>query len=594
MSTHPATSPSTLDDALLATLRTLPTLTLDTACYLSLNAAHECVADHLFPDGVQSEVDYQCVTETTRSLCTQLGFGEAVTLNPPQVPFAERGDYLKQLPVVSDEHLQQALETVLARIPLYLTTPHRALRRDSLLFQVAYCAWGVRVREVTPVQLAYLAEQCDPWMEARGWELLLTLDDEHWSYASDPAYRRALEPDRDALTRALVKALRDGFTSLETVRRIGLQAAFHYNTRTDPEERIAAAEWQTLFAQLGYQLDASGERLEPIPLMLPEDATTRVCTALSELSTYAHKDYESMLARQEVLAATTKALALDGETLTAAREEALVTRGVVGEALVALGYENRAIWLPAYLLTPSPDQAGDFFRRAQQLQTRVHHPEFASGLQVHSPALVRDDATLVYLELVGPRQAVHANWAALRGARRTHYVAGGRLNVSKEDGLETLKRTLPCGWDHWALLHRQTSLETMQPREPFYLLDEGASVIPPLFFPMLARSLAMPLQATWDEHLWVQGRLRGLITSLSDASYGLGGWRVEAEEDVWREVVREGLQQAAISFGASVARGGSWMRSSHHPDAAPVAGRPGGGRAATRATRHAGRTVTRR
>lgn len=110
------------------------------------------------------------------------------------------------------------------------------------------------------------------------------------------------------------------------------------------------------------------------------------------------------------------------------------------------------------------------------------------------------------------------------------------------------ERTLPCGWDHWALLHRQTSLETMQPREPFYLLDEGASATPPLFFPMLAKSLAMPLLPAWEAHLWVQGRLRGLILSLRDDSYGLGGWRVEAEEELWRAVVCEGLQSGVLSF----------------------------------------------
>lgn len=30
--------------------------------------------------------------------------------------------------------------------------------------------------------------------------------------------------------------------------------------------------------------------------------------------------------------------------------------------------------------------------------------------------------------------------------------------------------------------------------------------------------------------------------------YGQGGWRVEAEEEAWRAVVAEGLQQSALAF----------------------------------------------
>jgi hypothetical protein len=107
---------------------------------------------------------------------------------------------------------------------------------------------------------------------------------------------------------------------------------------------------------------------------------------------------------------------------------------------------------------------------------------------------------------------------------------------------------LPIGWDHWCLIHRQASCEHMIPGEPFYVLDDGELAIPPAFYPMLSKSLALPILSEWIEVLWIAGRQRRIITPLDEYCHGRGAWRVAAEEDKWREIVSIGLAQSSMSF----------------------------------------------
>ena len=120
----------------------------------------------------------------------------------------------------------------------------------------------------------------------------------------------------------------------------------------------------------------------------------------------------------------------------------------------------------------------------------------------------------------------------------------------KLDGLITLKTTLPCGWDHWCLIHRQASLERMVPGEPFYLLDDDSQPIPHAFHPMLAKSLAVPILPEWTEYLWISGRLDNLIQPLVENCYGMAGWSIDAKEEAWEAIITKGLKEEHITFSA--------------------------------------------
>jgi hypothetical protein len=134
-----------------------------------------------------------------------------------------------------------------------------------------------------------------------------------------------------------------------------------------------------------------------------------------------------------------------------------------------------------------------------------------------APAVTIDDVhhTLVYLEMIGPKQSVKANWAALVGGK-THWI--GRKEI-RLDGMKEhvrLQATLPCGWTDYILIQKQASLREMNPEQPFYLLDDGTQQIPPLFYPMLNKCLALPLLEDWSKYLWENGRERKLIKLLDE------------------------------------------------------------------------------
>lgn len=93
------------------------------------------------------------------------------------------------------------------------------------------------------------------------------------------------------------------------------------------------------------------------------------------------------------------------------------------------------------------------------------------------------------------------------------------------------------------------SLQAMQPEEPFYLLDAGDGQIPPLFYPMLNKCLAIPLLETWAGYLWARGREEKLVALLNDgAGQGYAVWRVLPAPEAWQQVVQAGLASQTISF----------------------------------------------
>lgn len=88
----------------------------------------------------------------------------------------------------------------------------------------------------------------------------------------------------------------------------------------------------------------------------------------------------------------------------------------------------------------------------------------------------------------------------------------------------------------------------MQPDQPFYLIHHTSDPIPPAFYAMLNKALALPLLSYWGEYLWWSGREEGLIKPLTRNCHGLAGWRIEIEQEQWIQIVRHGLAQNLIHF----------------------------------------------
>ncbi len=234
--------------------------------------------------------------------------------------------------------------------------------------------------------------------------------------------------------------------------------------------------------------------------------------------------------------------------------EQLIQNGRISQALRQLGYQTELTCCQPYHFRPKRDDQDA--RRVILKEVRVKNDptrklSLAQGLAVLTPALAIDDVdeTLVYLEMVGAKQSVKANWAALVGGGKVHWLGRKRIRLDGMKEHVKIQATLPCGWANHILIHKQASLKEMNPEQPFYLLDDGTQPIPPLFYPMLNKCLALPLLPEWAGYLWENGRAHNLITLMNDGEgQGCVAWRVLSVPDAWHEVVQEGLHTKEICF----------------------------------------------
>jgi hypothetical protein len=240
-------------------------------------------------------------------------------------------------------------------------------------------------------------------------------------------------------------------------------------------------------------------------------------------------------------------------TLSQWQAEQLLTTGLLGELLRQIGYKAEGHWLQPYQFVPPSEDAEAKLVILKEIRVQNDPSKkitAAKGLPVHTPALVldSDNDNIIYLQMLGNKQAVRANWAALV-AKKACWIGGQRVYLNGMKAHLLLKASLPCGWVDHILIHKQASIREMNPEEPFFLLDDGRQSIPPLFYAMLNKCLAVPVLDEWARYLWENGRQRKLITLLNGGEgQGYAAWRVLPAPDAWQEVVQAGLKGNSICF----------------------------------------------
>jgi hypothetical protein len=151
--------------------------------------------------------------------------------------------------------------------------------------------------------------------------------------------------------------------------------------------------------------------------------------------------------------------------------------------------------------------------------------------------------------MVGPKQSVKANWTALVGGGKVHWLGSRRVQLDGMKQHVRVQASLACGWTSTSLIHKQASLKEMNPEQPFYLLDDGTRPIPSLFYAMLNKSLALPLLERWVGYMWENGRLRLLITLLDKGvGQGYAAWCLLPAVEEWEAVVQAGLRTKQLCF----------------------------------------------
>ncbi len=527
--------------AILDGLEAIETVAVGQDVYLPSNAALQVVAAVLYPDGIQTEEAYQLVCRVTEKACAHINYGLEVELGPPHVPFTARGAYRKRYPAIDPQLVLEELE--LAGTSSY--HPRREANRRSLWNKVAWEIYGKPLSGLTEAQQTQIQAQVDAIADGAGWQR----DDD-----GTDVYTMALSVDADSARQRLARYLQDAGGRPVPVRTVIAQAQSGAYGRSFYHDELAP-ELTALVVDVlqvhGYQAEPEAGEYRPVPVAVPPDVTQSLTAALESLPTV-NTDFGPALLLRDALAAVKPILGV--ETLSEWQAEQLVQKGVLGQALRRLGFQTELTWCRPYHFQPAlgDDQSHQVLLK----EVRVQHDldkklSLAGGLAVYTPALTIDDEenTLVYLEMVGPKQSVKANWAALVGGGKVHWLGRQRVQLDGMKQHVRIQASLPCGWTSTALIHKQASLKEMNPEQPLYLLDDGTRPIPPLFYAMLNKSLAIPILEDWMEYLWVAGRAERLV-QLLDGGRGQGyvAWRVLSVGTEWEQLTQIGLRTAQIAF----------------------------------------------
>ena len=525
--------------AILDGLNTIDTVTVGEDGYLPSNEALQVVAAVLYPDGIQTEAAYRTVCDVTEKACAHIGYGVEVELGPPAVPFSRRGLFRKQYPPVDTQMILDELELA----GTSSTHPRQEVACTILWNKAGVDVYGRHWSKLTPAEQNMIRVQVDEIADQASWR-----KDESTTTGK---YNRPLPADEAAARSRLAEMLRRengrpiSASSVIYQTQIGAYGRGFYSDELAPVLQTIVTE--TLQANSYRAIPEDGE-YRPLPFALTSETEVNTVEKLAAIAPVMTEFGSALLLRDVLVAVVGR-----DRGISEWQAEQLVQNDPIGQALRQLGYRAELTWCQPYHFQP---KLGDSDAHQVILkEVRVNNDSHkklsqAKGLPVHTPAIVldSDNDNIIYLEMVGHKQAVRANWAALVG-KKVRWIGGQRVYLDGMKDHVMVRASLPCGWVNHILIHKQASIREMNPEEPFFLLDDGRQSIPPLFYPMLNNCLSVPVLANWTRCLWENGRQHNLITLLNNGEgQGYAAWRVLPAPQDWQALVQDGLSAGQISF----------------------------------------------
>ena len=529
--------------AIVDSLQAIPPLQVGDRTYLPSNLALEVVAVVMYPDGVPNESAFKTLADVTEKACAHIGYGEEVELAPPHVPFTARGSYRPQFAPISLDFIRDEL----AQVRLSFGDPCYEVAGAIVWNRVAQERHRKILSQLLEGQQKAIATQVDALVTQLEWQIESRGTEVWYVRQATPDLAQARQMGGAYLTR--MEGLSCAATYLREQLLLGAYGRRYYTVDLGSELQVLFDE---LLVEYGYSCSPGDDQLRPRPVDIPTEQEPTLHQALTQL-TPIFTPHGPALRVSDVLRAIQQTLAIP--PLVHWRVQRVLSENPIAGWLQQMGYQTEMTSFRGDQLQP-PGERGQYeqvlLKTIQVKQDNNKRLTLADKLSVLAPVLTLDDEekSLVYLEMVGAKQSVKANWAALVGGGKYHYVDGHTIILDGMKRHVRLQKTLPCGWVDWILLHKQASLKEMNPDQPFYLLDDGTEPIPPLFYPMLNRCLAVPVLPEWSTYLWVCGRERELITLLDKGEgQGYAAWKVKPDSESWEQIVSEGLRQQRLTFG---------------------------------------------
>lgn len=529
--------------AIVEGLQAIQPLQVGENTYLPSNLALEVVAVVMYPDGIPNEAAFKTLADVTEKACAHIGYGEEVELTPPHVPFTSRGSYRPQFAPISLDLIRDELEQV-------------RLSFGAPCYEVAGAIiWNRVARERHKKMLGQLPDSQQKAIATQVDALVTQLDWHIESRGTEVWYVRQTIPDLAPARQmggaylARMEGLVCPADYLREQLFLGAYGRRYYTVDLGPGLQ---ALFDELLVEYGYSCNPIDDQLRPRPVDIPAEQEPTLHHALTKL-TPIFTPHGPALRVSDIIMTIQKTLGIP--PLVHWRVQRVLSENPLAGWLQQMGYQTEINSFRGDQLQP-PGERGQYeqvlLKTIRVKQDNNKRLTLADKLSVLAPVLTIDDEdkSLVYLEMVGAKQAVKANWAALVGGGKQHYLDGRTIMLDGMKRHVRIQKALPCGWVDWILLHKQASLKEMNPDQSFYLLDDGTQPQPPLFYPMLNRCLAVPLLAEWSEYLWVCGRERDLITLLSKGEgQGYAAWKVKPDAESWEQIVSEGLRQQRLAFG---------------------------------------------
>jgi hypothetical protein len=517
-------------------------ITVNDHDYIAYNDMLTTVAQKL-----GEETAFDEIMQATNKTLQDLGFLPPVQLYPPDVPFPG-GQYCQSIIELPTETITDALAQLAHKSSV---TPELIIRLNHLMLNI-FKRSGLSGEPTQTIRDIYTNKTIKV---AKSLEWSITDDNRILSKHLPFNTERA----REGIATLILGRNGSPISAMGLLRE-AVWSGYDQWYDLKPNE-VQPIVIETINEQLvanNYETEPKSELYHPLPIKLDTNVVELLSNALGQLTTYNLTQYTNTLYRNHV---KDTAEAIVKQTLSLYEFNNLCLSGPIGQALISLGYNPTAEEFRREQIehpTPTALHYDFFFTKAVEIYPGNNKLiMLAKDMAVNNPILLLDETeeTIILMQMVGPQQAVKANWAALMGGKKKHRINSVIVKLSGAENHVTLKKTLPCGWLEMWLIHVQASATEMTPGQPFYIIINETTeetAVPPTFFFMLNKSLSIPILPEWERYLWLSGRESRLIQPCKARHcHGSIYWLVIPDHDAWSNVITDGLSNGRIQLSSS-------------------------------------------
>ena len=182
-------------------------------------------------------------------------------------------------------------------------------------------------------------------------------------------------------------------------------------------------------------------------------------------------------------------------------------------------------------------------------------PITIAGFGMKYSRAIRDASQpdLIYLDIVGPLEAVRGAWASLRSRKQVIYALGGTVKMQKDPGHTILTTQLPYGDYNWTIIQNQAIPKKMRYDMPVYFWAEVGEMIsetipPKRFSAAFNRSAPFPIKPEWEPYLWEKGVDRRLVMPMQSGDcIRIRGFKLKMNREGWEALIQEGIANKEIA-----------------------------------------------